>query len=76
MASAFAAAFVWVAIDAFGVRVDIVVEFFMFSVGMVLVMVCCALPVGLLLRFFRRRSKRLSFESTSVEVTSKKTDSE
>jgi len=71
VAGAFAGAFVWVAVDAFGVRTEVVVEFFVLSIGMVVAMVVVALPVAFLLRYIRGRKKSLSFESV-IEPTEEK----
>lgn len=62
IASAFAAAFVWVAVDSFDVKIEVVVEFFVMSILMVGVMVGCAFLVAWLLRILRRKRNQLSFD--------------
>lgn len=62
IASAFAAAFVWVAVDSFDVKIEVVVEFFVMSILMVGVMVVCAFLVAWLLRILRRKRNQLSFD--------------
>lgn len=67
VACGFAGAFVWVAIDAFGVSEEVILEFFLLSVLLVLGMVVVALPFALLIRLLRRRRADLSFETSLVE---------
>lgn len=62
LASAFAAAFVWVAVDSFDVEIEVVIEFFVMSVLMVGVMVGCAFLIALLIRLIRGKRKPLSFD--------------
>jgi hypothetical protein len=71
IASGFAGAFVWVAVDAFGVRTEVIVEFFVLSIILVMAMVVVALPVALLLRYLRSRKRSLSFE-TLIDSTEEK----
>lgn len=71
--SCFAGAFVWVAVDAFGVSEGVILEFFLLSVLLVLGMVVGALPVALLIRLVRRRRAGLSFE-ISEDDSREKTD--
>ena len=61
IASAFAGAFVWVAVDSFNVRIAVVVEFFVMSILMVGAMVACAFLIALVLRMIRVIHKALSF---------------
>jgi len=62
IASAFAAAFVWVAVDSFNVRIEVVVEFFVMSILMVGAMAACAFLTALLFRTIRGKRKSLGFD--------------
>ena len=62
LASAFAGAFVWVAVDSFNVRVEVVVEFFVMSILMVGAMVAGAFLVAVVFRLIRGKRKALSFD--------------
>jgi hypothetical protein len=62
IASAFAGAVVWVAVDAFNVEVDLVIEFFVLSIVLVCVMVVGAFLVALVFRLIRGKREPLSFD--------------
>jgi uncharacterized membrane protein len=67
LASAFAAAFVWVAVDSFNVRVEVVIQFFVMSILMVGVMVVCAFLIAWLIRLIRGKRQPLSFDQPSSD---------
>lgn len=52
--SLFAAAFVWVAVESFGVDLDIVYVFFIYSIGFVVLLMLAGLLLWPLVRVFRR----------------------
>jgi hypothetical protein len=67
IASAFAGAFVWVAVDSFNVRIEVIVEFFVMSILMVGAMVAGAFLIALLLRLIRGKRKALNFDEPPSE---------
>ncbi len=76
VASCFAGAFVWVAIDAFGVSEGVVLEFFVLSIVLVLAMVLAALPVALLMRLLRRKRDEWNMDASEEESARDKTGQE
>ena len=56
LASLLAAAFVWVAVDAYDVPTDVILEFFLYSIFLIVVMIALAFCVAVVLGRFRKRT--------------------
>jgi len=67
IATAFAGAFVWVAVDSFNVRIEVIGRYFLMSILMVGVMVVCAFLIALLLRKVRRRREVSGMDDSQRE---------
>ena len=74
IASAFAGAFVWVAVDAFDVKIEVVIEFLVMSILMVVAIVVCAFLVAFLIRLIRGKREPLSFDHTESDDSSSSPD--
>lgn len=70
VASLLAAGFVWVAVDAYDVPTEVVLEFFLFSILMVVAMIVMAFFVAVVIGRFRKRAN--PFER--IEESSKSDD--
>ena len=60
VACVFAGAFVWVAVDSFDVEVDVVVDFFLLSITLVVVLIGLAFLFAISMHLLRKLLARLS----------------
>jgi hypothetical protein len=60
VACVFAGAFVWVAVDSFDVEIEVVLDFFLLSIGMVVVLIALALLFAASVHLLRKLLARAS----------------